>query len=85
MQGHFYLNPRPAKGNSWLAWQATHYISMHGPPTWPPRPAPRGATPETIHVERKIGETRLNQLAPGSNDRILSYIAGHLPGLPRSD
>ena len=35
-------------------------------------------------VERKFRETRLYQVAPVSNNLILSYIAQHVLGLPRS-
>ncbi|MFM7657928.1 MAG: acyl-CoA dehydrogenase family protein, partial [Burkholderiaceae bacterium] len=35
-------------------------------------------------VERKFRETRLYQVAPISTNLILSYIAEHLLGLPRS-
>jgi acyl-CoA dehydrogenase len=36
------------------------------------------------HVERKFRETRLYQVAPISTNLILSYVAEHLLGLPRS-
>jgi len=35
-------------------------------------------------VERKIRETRLYQVAPISTNLILSYVAEHVLGLPRS-
>jgi acyl-CoA dehydrogenase len=35
-------------------------------------------------VERKFRETRLFQVAPISTNLILSYIAEHVLGLPRS-
>jgi acyl-CoA dehydrogenase len=35
-------------------------------------------------VERKFRETRLYQVAPVSTNLILSYIAEHVLGLPRS-
>ena len=35
-------------------------------------------------VERKFRETRLYQVAPISTNLILSYVAEHLLGLPRS-
>jgi acyl-CoA dehydrogenase len=35
-------------------------------------------------VERKFRETRLYQVAPVSNNLVLSYIAQHVLGLPRS-
>ena len=35
-------------------------------------------------VERKFRETRLYQVAPISTNLILSYIAEHVLGLPRS-
>ena len=35
-------------------------------------------------VERKFRETRLYQVAPISTNLILSYIAEHILGLPRS-
>ena len=35
-------------------------------------------------VERKFRETRLYQVAPISTNLILSYVAGHVLGLPRS-
>ena len=39
---------------------------------------------EDYDVERKFRETRLYQVAPVSTNLILSYIAEHLLGLPRS-
>jgi len=36
------------------------------------------------HVERKFRETRLFQIAPISTNLILSYVAEHVLGLPRS-
>src|SRR5215468_10291726 len=39
---------------------------------------------EDYDVERKIRETRLYQVAPISTNLILSYIAEHVLGLPRS-
>lgn len=36
------------------------------------------------HIERKIRETRLYQIAPISTNLILSYIGEHVLGLPRS-
>ncbi|GJL83631.1 MAG: acyl-CoA dehydrogenase [marine bacterium B5-7] len=36
------------------------------------------------HIERKFRETRLYQIAPVSTNLILSYIAEHVLGLPRS-
>ncbi|WP_242495423.1 acyl-CoA dehydrogenase family protein [Salinicola tamaricis] len=35
-------------------------------------------------IERKFRETRLYQVAPISTNLILSYVAEHLLGLPRS-
>ena len=35
-------------------------------------------------IERKFRETRLYQIAPISTNLILSYIAEHVLGLPRS-
>jgi len=35
-------------------------------------------------VERKFRETRLYQVAPISTNLILSYVAEHILGLPRS-
>ena len=35
-------------------------------------------------VERKFRETRLYQVAPISTNLILSYVAEHVLGLPRS-
>ena len=35
-------------------------------------------------VERKFRETRLYQVAPISTNLILSYVAEHMLGLPRS-
>jgi acyl-CoA dehydrogenase len=35
-------------------------------------------------VERKFRETRLYQVAPVSTNLILSYVAEHVLGLPRS-
>ena len=39
---------------------------------------------EEYDVERKFRETRLYQIAPISTNLILSYIAEHVLGLPRS-
>ncbi len=39
---------------------------------------------EEYDVERKFRETRLYQVAPISSNLILSYIAEHVLGLPRS-
>ncbi len=39
---------------------------------------------EEYNVERKFRETRLYQVAPISTNMILSYIAEHVLGLPRS-
>jgi acyl-CoA dehydrogenase len=35
-------------------------------------------------VERKFRETRLYRVAPVSNNLVLSYLAQHVLGLPRS-
>jgi acyl-CoA dehydrogenase len=35
-------------------------------------------------VERKFRETRLYQVAPISTNLILSYVAEHVLGMPRS-
>ena len=39
---------------------------------------------EDFDVERKLRETRLYQVAPMSTNLILSYLAEHVLGLPRS-
>jgi acyl-CoA dehydrogenase len=39
---------------------------------------------EEYDVERKFRETRLYQVAPISNNLVLSYVAEHVLGLPRS-
>ena len=39
---------------------------------------------EEFHIERKFRETRLYQVAPISTNLILSYLAEHVLGLPRS-
>ena len=39
---------------------------------------------EEYHIERKFRETRLYQVAPISTNLILSYIAEHVLGMPRS-
>ncbi len=39
---------------------------------------------EEYDVERKFRETRLYQIAPISTNLILSFIAEHVLGLPRS-
>ena len=39
---------------------------------------------EEYDVERKFRETRLYRIAPVSNNLVLSYIAEHVLGLPRS-
>jgi len=37
-----------------------------------------------MHIERKMRETRLYQVAPVSNNLVLAHIAHHALGLPRS-
>ena len=39
---------------------------------------------EEYHIERKFRETRLYQVAPISTNLILSYVAEHVLGMPRS-
>jgi len=39
---------------------------------------------EEFDVERKFRETRLYQVTPISTNLVLSYIAEHVLGLPRS-
>jgi alkylation response protein AidB-like acyl-CoA dehydrogenase len=39
---------------------------------------------EEYDVERKFREARLYQIAPVSTNLILSYIAEHVLGMPRS-
>jgi len=39
---------------------------------------------EEYDAERKFRETKLYQIAPISTNLILSYIAEHVLGLPRS-
>ena len=39
---------------------------------------------EDFDIERKFRETRLYQVAPISTNLILSYLAEHVLGLPRS-
>jgi alkylation response protein AidB-like acyl-CoA dehydrogenase len=39
---------------------------------------------EEFDIERKFRETRLYTVAPISTNLVLSYIAEHLLGLPRS-
>jgi alkylation response protein AidB-like acyl-CoA dehydrogenase len=39
---------------------------------------------EEYDVERKFRETRLYQVAPISTNLVLSYLAEHVLGLPRS-
>jgi len=39
---------------------------------------------EEYDVERKFRETRLYQVAPISTNLVLSYIAEHVLGMPRS-
>jgi hypothetical protein len=39
---------------------------------------------EEYDVERKFRETRLYQVAPISTNLVLSYIAEHILGMPRS-
>jgi acyl-CoA dehydrogenase len=39
---------------------------------------------EEYDVERKFRETRLYQIAPISTNLVLSYLAEHVLGLPRS-
>ncbi len=42
------------------------------------------AMSKDYHIERKLRETRLYQIAPVSTNMILSYVAEHVLGLPRS-
>jgi len=37
-----------------------------------------------MHIERKMRETRLYQVAPVSNNLVLAHVAHHVLGLPRS-
>ena len=68
-------------------------------PTWPRcwrrmRPSRRRTSAIQTHggfgfaeeydIERKFRETRLYQVAPISTNLILSYLAEHVLGLPRS-
>ena len=39
---------------------------------------------EEYDIERKFRETRLYQIAPISTNLVLSYLAEHVLGLPRS-
>ena len=39
---------------------------------------------EEYDVERKFRETRLYRIAPISNNLVLSFIAEHVLGLPKS-
>jgi acyl-CoA dehydrogenase len=39
---------------------------------------------EEYDIERKFRETRLYQIAPISTNLVLSYVAEHVLGLPRS-
>ena len=39
---------------------------------------------EEYDVERKFRETRLYQVAPISTNLVLSYVAEHILGMPRS-
>ena len=39
---------------------------------------------EEYDVERKFRETRLYQIAPISTNLVLSYLAEHVLGMPRS-
>ena len=39
---------------------------------------------EEYHVERKLRETRLYQVAPISTNLILSYVGTHVLGMPKS-
>ena len=39
---------------------------------------------EEFDIERKFRETRLYQIAPISTNLILTYLAEHVLGLPRS-
>ena len=54
------------------------------PPTCACRPMAASASPRSIDIERKFRETRLYKVAPISTNLILSYIAEHVLGLPRS-
>jgi alkylation response protein AidB-like acyl-CoA dehydrogenase len=38
----------------------------------------------SMHIERKMRETRLYQVAPISNNLVLAHLAHHVLGLPRS-
>jgi alkylation response protein AidB-like acyl-CoA dehydrogenase len=57
------------------AWQAAEAcVQSHG----------GFAFAEEFDIERKFRETRLYQVAPISSNLILSYLAEHVLGLPRS-
>ncbi len=53
-------------------------------PTSACRRTAASASPAEYDVERKFRETRLYQVAPISTNLILSYVAEHVLGLPRS-
>jgi alkylation response protein AidB-like acyl-CoA dehydrogenase len=53
-------------------------------PTCACRPTAASAFAEEFDIERKFRETRLYTVAPISTNLILSYIAEHVLGLPRS-
>ena len=62
----------PGREASWAAGEAC--IQTHG----------GFGFAEEYDIERKFRETRLYQVAPISTNLILSYIAEHVLGLPRS-
>ena len=55
-----------------------------GRPTSASRRTAASASWEEYDVERKFRETRLYQVAPISTNLILSFVAEHVLGMPRS-
>ena len=39
---------------------------------------------EAYDIKRKFGDTRVYQMAPSSPNLVLSYVAEHVLGMPRS-
>ena len=76
---------RPARRARRPTWPS---CSAPTPPGRRPRPACRrmagSASPRNTTSSASIRETRLYQVAPISTNLILSYIAEHVLGLPRS-
>jgi len=65
-------------------WPSSWHRKRHGSRRHVPADARGFGFAEEYDVERKFRETRLYQIAPISTNLVLSYIAEHVLGLPRS-